>query len=168
MIARPHVAASPAGARLHAGRVTGFTLIEVLISLVILGFGLLGLGLLQASSLKASFSANHRTVATNLAYELIDMVRAKRVQAYQFGDISAADFPKSPGCSRQVYPSTANLAADDIAAWECKVSQDLPGATATVTYPFVTPGAMRVVITWSDQRFLAQYQGSTFTMVSQP
>ncbi len=162
--------------RTSAGRVPfgsaarGFTLIEVLISLVILGVGLLGLGLLQATSLKASYSSNQRTIATNLAYQVIDMMRAKHVQAYQYTSIQPGVFPRPANCARIVYPSTGNLAGDDIASWECQVTQDLGQlATAQVFFPDGAAGRIRVVISWTDQRFTAttaNEQSNAFTVVS--
>jgi type IV pilus assembly protein PilV len=55
---------------------TGFTLIEVLIAMLVLAVGLLGLAGLQGSSLKNAQSAYNRSVATELAYDLADRMRA--------------------------------------------------------------------------------------------
>ncbi len=57
----------------------GFSLIEVMISVLILGFGLLGFALLQTMSVRFSQSSNQRTQATNLSYELLDQMRGNRV-----------------------------------------------------------------------------------------
>ena len=55
---------------------TGFTLIEVLIAMIILAVGLLGLAGLQATSLRNNQSAYNRSVATQLAYDIADRMRA--------------------------------------------------------------------------------------------
>ena len=55
---------------------TGFTLIEVLIAMLVLAVGLLGLAALQASSLRNAQSAYNRSLATELAYDLADRMRA--------------------------------------------------------------------------------------------
>jgi type IV pilus assembly protein PilV len=132
----------------------GFTLIEVLVALVILSIGLLGLGLLQASSLKASFGSNHRTMATNLAYEMLDMMRANRPQAYRYNDITTAVVTgvNSATCSTQP-ANSGDVVADDEAVWECEVMKDLPGVTTA--YVTLGGGIAKVEIAWSDQRFNA-------------
>lgn len=57
---------------------TGFTLIEVLIAMLVLAVGLLGLVALQASSLRNTVVAYNRSVATELAYDLADRIRANK------------------------------------------------------------------------------------------
>ena len=55
---------------------TGFTLIEVLIAMLVLAVGLSGLAGLQATRLKNAQSAYNRSVATELAFDLADRMRA--------------------------------------------------------------------------------------------
>ena len=55
---------------------SGFTLIEVLISMLILAVGLLGLAGLQATGLRNNLSAYNRSQATQLAYDMADRMRA--------------------------------------------------------------------------------------------
>jgi type IV pilus assembly protein PilV len=82
----------------------GFTLIEVLVAIVVLAFGLLGFALLQTMSVRFTQSANYRTQATNLAYDLIDQMRANRFQAawYSTASFSAGSVavPGSQGLGR--------------------------------------------------------------------
>ncbi len=69
-------------ARIRPGRrcQRGVTLIEILITLLVLSVGLLGLAALQGVSMRAGQISLHRTQATNLAYEVIDHARANRSQ----------------------------------------------------------------------------------------
>lgn len=57
-------------------RQSGFSLIEILISLLVLSVGLMGLGGLQLASLKSSNNAHLRTVASLAATDLADRIRA--------------------------------------------------------------------------------------------
>ncbi|MEO5377770.1 MAG: type IV pilus modification protein PilV [Magnetococcus sp. DMHC-6] len=57
-------------------RQSGFTLIEVLISLVVMSTGLLAVGLMQAKGIVSAGDAFQRTQATWLAYEMLDRMRA--------------------------------------------------------------------------------------------
>lgn len=58
----------------------GSTMIEVLITLLVLSIGLLGLAAIQGFSLQAGQVSYLRTQATNLAYEVADHARAHRAE----------------------------------------------------------------------------------------
>ena len=55
---------------------SGFSMVEVLVSLVVIGIGLLGLSGLQIASMKGTNNAHSRNIATILAMELSDRMRA--------------------------------------------------------------------------------------------
>ena len=59
----------------------GFTLIEVLVTLVILMFGLLGIAGLMAKGQRASFEAFQRQQALSLANEMVERMQVNRVQS---------------------------------------------------------------------------------------
>ena len=114
-------------------RARGFSMIEVLITLVVLALGLLGFAMLQTMSLRYTQSANYRTQATNLAYDLLDQMRANRLSA---ADYEAATFAVGAetgvGCSR---PTAATTIAQNVERWRCQVAESLgPNASARVTY----------------------------------
>jgi len=54
----------------------GFTLLEILVTSIILAIGLLGIASLQNSSIKLSYDSYIRTQASILSYDLMDRVRA--------------------------------------------------------------------------------------------
>ena len=56
----------------------GVTLIEILITLLVLAVGLLGLAALQGISLQTGQTSYYRTQATNIAYEVADFGRSNR------------------------------------------------------------------------------------------
>ncbi len=55
---------------------TGFSLIEVLVTLMVLSVGLMGLAVLQSTSVKAGFDSGQRSQATWLVQELVERMRA--------------------------------------------------------------------------------------------
>jgi len=59
-------------------RQRGVTLIEILITLLVLAVGLLGLAALQGISLRTGQVAYHGSQATNVAYEIADFARTNR------------------------------------------------------------------------------------------
>src|ERR1700722_14320550 len=100
----------------------GFTLIEVLVSLVVLSIGLLGTAKLMLVSSHANDSAYLRSQATELAYEILDNIRANQQQAIAGAyatTIAAA--PTDPGftCIGAGACTPDNLALYDI--YQCQL-----------------------------------------------
>lgn len=130
-------------------RQAGFSLVEVLISLLVIAFGLLGLAMMQTLSVRYAQSSNYRTQATNLAYDLLDQIRANRALSSQFLAINENSFASETGrlCSRPLNYVTPAASA---ARWKCQVRATLgPGAYAVVTQD----GAqLAVTVSWSDAR----------------
>lgn len=135
----------------------GFSLIEVLIAVLVLAIGLLGFALLQTMNVRFTQSSNQRTQATNLAYDMLDQIRANRLSAPLYaGSYEAA----KTGCdvSTEVSPS----AYKD--QWQCRLQRALGGgASATVNY---NDGLVTVAITWNDQRWKAGDTDTTFSAES--
>lgn len=63
----------------------GLTLIEVLVTVLVLSVGLLGVAAIQSFSLQSNQAAYERTQATNLAYEFADFLRVNRAQVADSG-----------------------------------------------------------------------------------
>ena len=153
--------------RRHArrrARAAGFSLLEVLVALIILSIGLLGLAALQAFSIKANQSANYRTQATALAYDLIDRMRANRNDViagrYYSGYTSApGNCPDAGGSA----PSSGT-AARDLYDWKCAIRTQLPQGEGEVRMP---GGTVIVAIRWTDARWAEGADGITeFTLTS--
>lgn len=129
-----------------ARSIQGFSLIEVLIALVVLAFGLLGLAFMQVLSVRYTQSAQHRTIATNLAYEMLDMMRANSKAAKQYGYVTEADFGAAPpagGC-----PRTGDVSyLKNIERWNCEVRSSLPAGKGSVVF---TGDEVTVSLAWSD------------------
>ncbi len=138
----------------------GFSMIEVLIAILVLGIGLLGFALLQTMNVRFTQSANFRTQATNLAYEMLDQMRINRVLANSY----AGNYTATTGACT---PATgANLSAASFRnAWSCRLGKALGGgATASV----VRNGAeVTVNITWGDERWDESASARTFSVTTQ-
>lgn len=102
----------------------GVTLIEILVTLLVLAVGLMGLAALQGFSLQAGQISYLRTQATNIGYEVADFARANR-------SIASAGFLEA--------------LADDLAAAR------LPQGVASVDFNNGT-GELTVTVTWLDDR----------------
>lgn len=128
---------------------SGASLVEVMVAVVILGLGLIGVALLQTTSMRLSQDANHSTIATNLAYEMIDMVRSNRVEAARYDGISVSPPTGTERDDCVTSPTTGTQRDRDAAAWACEMWNAIPGATGTVD---VDAGLVTVTVVWSDER----------------
>jgi len=117
----------------------GFTLIEILVTVIVLAIGLLGLAGLQATTLRFNSSAYSRSQATNLAYDIADRmrsnVRAARNGAY---DIAIG-----------ANPSGATLAAQDLREWRIALTNALPVGTGGIAR---NGNVFTITIQWDDSR----------------
>ncbi|WP_260295704.1 type IV pilus modification protein PilV [Sedimenticola hydrogenitrophicus] len=122
-------------------RQCGFSMIEVLISIVVLAIGLLGIAGLQLSSLKGTDSANYRSTATMLSYDIVDKMHANRALALagSYSIAMAAGLPASPTTIQDV----------DIANWLTALDTYLPSGDGSIT---IANGVVTVTVQWDDSR----------------
>lgn len=119
-------------------RQQGVSLIEVLVSLVILSLGVLAVVALQLVSKRNNADAGQRTIAAQLAYDMIERMRANSTQATltayltgsnPVGRNSKGGTEPSPNCSISTSPCTATqIIPHDLWEWE----QALDGASETI------------------------------------
>lgn len=154
----------------------GFSLIEVLVSLLVLAIGLLGLAMLQTTGLHFTTNSYSRTQATYLAYDLAERMRAN-VTGFVAGnyDVNAAkagliassiDYScnQTHSCTCQSSSSTpttcdpATLAKYDLGQWYYNLNQLLPGSAdaknlSTPIYSTVTRSGNAATITlmWMEK-----------------
>lgn len=125
----------------------GFTLIEVLISVLVLAFGLLGYAGLQATSLRNSQSSYYRSLATNAAYDIADRIRANKGAANQY-TADPATAAAQPNCKTTTGCTTAQMAENDLHEWNQALSV-LPMGAGSVT---ISSGICTVTINWDDNK----------------
>lgn len=146
-------------------RTDGFSLIEVLISIVLLSFALLGAAGLQVTSLQATRESRLQAAGVRYGQELAELMRSNKHTAVQ---LTAATNPyiydststalSSPGCG---YPGTSACltagtkdtgitsfatAQRDVFEWAERVKADLPDARVLVcedSAPFSSDGLPR-------------------------
>jgi type IV pilus assembly protein PilV len=126
----------------------GASMIEVLIAIVIVGFGLLGIAGMQLSSISRASSSYYRGVAVDLGVDLAERVRALRTPYLATSDAATQpgkppDFSKciqnndnAPTCSSQDADRSyyQNLVNSEMTTWNAlRVSQLPPGSTYTLT-----------------------------------
>jgi len=108
---------------------SGFTLTEILISLVVLSIGLLGLSALQMTALRNNQSAYYRSVATQQAYDMADRIRANSTSASSYNNPTAT---QDAACVSATGCSGSAMAGHDAYEWNQVNSSSLPGGTGVV------------------------------------
>jgi type IV pilus assembly protein PilV len=140
-------------------RAAGFTIVEVLVSLVILSIGLLGIAKLVLYSAHSNDSAYLRSQATQLAYEILDNMRANptAVAAGNYNTpLSAAATSPGFSCLNTNCPSAANLALYDVYVWKSRLAAGaptngaLPSGQGSVTVSGTAPLVATIVVQWDD------------------
>lgn len=109
----------------------GVSLIEVLVSALVVSIGLVGVAGLQVASLKNNQSALMRSQATALAYDLADRMRSNRAGAGSgFYDPDAAALKS--GCVSTAGCTAQELAQNDLAQWKAALAANLPAGQGFV------------------------------------
>lgn len=121
----------------------GASMIEVLVSLVIFAFGMLGLVGLQNKALGFGQISLYRSQATALSDDILDRMRADRVNA-KLGNwnTALADVASSF--------SGSSVAQKDLFEWKDQVEKMLPSGKGSVSYSVVT-GVVTIDIQWNER-----------------
>lgn len=123
----------------------GFTLLEVLVAILVVAGGLLGLAALMNASLRNNQSANAQTQAVWLAYDMLDRLRADRINALA---PAGANYNVALGAAPA---SSSPFPQAQLIEWRGLLKQNLPGGDGQVT---VTPATreVTVIVEWADAR----------------
>jgi type IV pilus assembly protein PilV len=167
----------------------GFSLVEVLVGLMVIGVGLLGVARVQALALSSTGSARTRSMVAFAASSLAATMSADRkywaaVQAdpavsvtVASATVSASDpdlqSPPSGGCTASS-PCTAagQLAMQDLHDWALSLQSLLPAntsPTATVTCGIVAgnPVTCAINIAWTENLVATTYSSNTTSSAQQ-
>jgi type IV pilus assembly protein PilV len=144
-------------AAIHRRAHRGFTIVEVLVSLVVLSMGLLGIAKLILLTARSADSAYLRSQATELAYEILDDMRANRQTAVAHGyDTSMTTAPTAAGSCIDTACSPTDLALYDVYTWKRRLGVSTGGAlplgqgSITTTTTAATTTAV-VIVQWDDE-----------------
>lgn len=126
-------------------RQSGFSLIEVLVSVVIMSVGILGIAGMQVISLQQNRSSLLRTEALQLGNDILDRMRANPNEDYSGIDFGALP-PDNPNCV-QAPCTRAQMKAYDITQWQCSINSQISG-TICATYGITgtLPGGAGAII----------------------
>lgn len=127
----------------------GTSLLEVLISVLIMAVGLLGIAAMQATALRNSQGSTERSQAVIQSYAIIDAMRANREQA-----LGGAYNTGGWMCQA---PAAGNLSANDRASWlrslRTTIADDIADASICGNIDCTAATSICVVgVRWDESR----------------
>ncbi len=152
--ARGRFAASARG----NARAGGFTLVEVLVAVLVISIGMLGVAKLVLTAVTANDSAYFRTQAADLAYSILDAMRANRAYAATTGGYQLS-FGQSPNMTIQCDAlgadcTPAEMAQYDLYRWRQQLASALPqGNGQVIVTPAPAAGQVAtatITVQWND------------------
>jgi type IV pilus assembly protein PilV len=170
-------------------RVRGFSLLEVLISMLLLAFGVIAMGGLQLATLRSNQTAAFSAVAAGLAKDYSEMMRTNQsisnntstvagVNPYLFDTSDTTTFAAPTTICTTATCTTADIATQAVYDWGQRVQAQLPQGRAVVcrdatprnsngTFKWACDnlGTVAVIkLGWVDRRDAQEKQTSSFAV----
>ena len=135
--------------RLQINRQSGISLLELLISIVVLTVGLLGTAHMQTTGLVNNQRAYQRSQATLLAYDIADRMRANRssIGSYLTSHMALKDATAQADCKSTISCTSAKMAENDLYEWKTALATDLRGVNGLIT---LTGDTYMISVAWDD------------------
>lgn len=135
----------------------GATLIEVMVSILIVAFGVLAMIALQTNAVKFTKTSEYRSIATLLANDLADRMRVNPDGVSLLGYTTQPNTkytapqttPTRSECTAPTSCTAVELAARDMGEWKRALFFSLPGGNGFVR-PTADNSAADIWIAWLD------------------
>ncbi|MCZ8258105.1 MAG: type IV pilus modification protein PilV [Polaromonas sp.] len=132
----------------------GSSLLEVLISILLMSFGMLALAGMQAYSVAAQKNAANRAIASALATELAEVIRLNPTGLSGGNyDVALMTTSNPPALAPCVFPNcltAAQLAAADLTAFQSRVRALLPQGGVELSRPGASATQANIWIIWEE------------------
>jgi type IV pilus assembly protein PilV len=156
----------------------GFSMVEVLVSLIIIAVGMLGLAKIQALAYASTGVASQESIAALQASSLASAMRADRsywttVTTPYWYSSPASGTPNTDATLANTYVCTlgganapctpVQVAAYDLKSWLTSLGGVLPNPTATINCPTPAAGAQLgcwIQITWAEENVAVNSNGN--------
>ena len=144
----------------------GFSMIEVLVTMVIIATALLGTASLQLYAMRVNQGGQFRTQAVFLASNMAERMEANKQEAingrYILANTTVADTPDT-SCATNTC-SAANLAAYDLNQWGNSIAELLPQPSWQISRITAgNPSTYNIIIRWTDRSSDKTSHGETFS-----
>lgn len=139
---------------ISATRQRGFSMLEILITLVIIAVAMLGTAGMQLNAMRLNKGSQFRTQAIFLASDMAERLEANKSEAilgtYAVATTNVVSTPAT-NCAAAAC-NAASLAAWDIGQWEQSVSNLLPQASWSIIQDTSgDPSTYRIIVNWIDR-----------------
>jgi type IV pilus assembly protein PilV len=148
-----HTNRSAVGRMAKTHRDGGMTLIEVLVTLVIISVGLLGVAAMQVATVRNNYDAFVRSQAAVLASDMLDRIRANRASLGLYSVTFDVD------------PATGTAVGSDMAQWKLAIADQIPGGRGQIV-PNVALGLVTISISWGERSDIAADRALLFVTTS--
>lgn len=150
-----------------ASRQAGASLIEVLVSVLVIALGILTMAAVQSNAIRFQKTSEFRAIATLMASELADRMRANEIgvsdnlyavasASYSAGKITTDNQGSAQTCgtldaSKVLTGCTVQqMASQDLYEWRKRVRMTLPGASIHIGNFDATQNAAEFWIAWTE------------------
>lgn len=157
---------------LAPSRIRGFSLVEVMVSLVILSIGLIGLAAMQASALSSTHGSQLESMVAVQARSLADAMNANpdywnnNSPTFTVAGTAAAPTVSTNGpqqtvsCLNNICTTPTEVAGYDVQQWATQLLTQVPSATATITCSASAPVGCSIQINWTEKAAAALNNGT--------
>ena len=133
----------------------GFSLVEVLITLIIMSVGMLGIAGLYVQGMQAARTSIFRHHAVTLAGDVADRIRANPRATVAYTRADGENYNCVLG---NADCSAAEMAAHDIFLWKAQAAETLPGGDVTIVLDnAVVPPSYSITVSWNEPGELPIY-----------
>ncbi len=125
-----------------SARMSGMSLVEVLVSVLVLGIGLLGIAAMQSVALRGGQSSLETSQAVMQSTAIIEAMRANRAEAANYNTGAMVCTPGAGG----------TLAQNDLMEWITAMQGSIGGGITTCGQVLNCPDACEITVRWDDSR----------------
>lgn len=134
--------------RSNLSHARGFTLIEAMVSLIVLSVGMIGTAALYGQGLGAATTARYRTQAVDLVSDMADRIRVNRRGLAAYAGGAAANNCDPTGGA---VCNPAQMAGHDLFLWDRQVGQTLPNGQWQIQFDgVVRPPRYTLQVSWDE------------------
>ncbi|KGJ88258.1 type IV pilus modification protein PilV [Thalassotalea sp. ND16A] len=129
-------------------RQRGFSLMEVLISILIITFGMFGVAKLQLNALRDVQNAHYASKAASFATQMAEQITTNKTALAHYQLAANQQVSASVNCSATSC-SSANIAKYDLQLWQQKIANALPFGQAEI---IATAHTAKIIVRWDQNR----------------